>query len=702
MKPDSSLHRLAKVHGVLRRHIDAAGHMRDASPRALRGVLHALGVDASTPQSRAAALAQHRNQKWTSALEPVHVAWTHRASPVPIRLPTDAWQPSPRITLYLESGGHRDLTPRGLKATPHRRARIGGTLYEQCMLPLPSRLPAGYHRLVVQSGSALHESLILSAPPTACDPPSKQRRWGLFLPLYALRAKQDWGAGDWGGLKELCHDTARHGGSVVSTLPLLTAFLDHPFEPSPYSPVSRLYWNEFYIDLASLPERRALPQAFLKRLEPRRRALSRAMTVDYRAVMALKREVLERCVRLVMAHPDSSRAKAWRRFRKSHPDMERYAQFRAVMERRGTPWHQWPARLRDGTLRKQDFSAAAELYHAYVQWVAYEQISRVTRDAGRHGVDLYLDLPLGVHRDGYDVWSAPHLFALGANGGSPPDPVFTRGQEWGFPPLHPETQRRDGYRYVRRFLHHHMSQARLLRLDHVMALRRLYWVPRGLSAADGAYVRYPLEEWCALLCIESQRHRTQIIGENLGTVPPVVNQAMRRHRFRELYVVQYEQKPDPARALRRPPVRCVASVNTHDMHPFQAHLEGLDIADRGQLGLLSKPAQHRAHSDRARMGRALVAFLRRKGLLPPRLVPERLLIEAVLRLLGSSDAETVLVNLEDLWHETMPQNVPGTSTERVNWRRKSKRTLADIRQAPDVCDLMRHMHQARRTKGPST
>jgi len=699
MTRDTLLPRLARAKGVLLRHVDAAGRLRDATPRALRRVLGALGVDASTPRATADALALHRVEQGKTVLEPVHVAWTHGASLLPVKLPDASWQRPLRLVLHLESGRRLDLTARCRRAVVKAVANVDGTRIEHRLVTLPARLPAGYHRLALEVGSTRHTSLVMAAPPTAYDPPSDTRRWGVFLPLYAVRANTDWGAGDFGGLNELCHDVARLGGSVVSTLPLLPAFLDTPFEPSPYSPVSRLYWNEFYIDLETVPEAQSLPSSLSQRLDDRRRAMNRAMQVDYRRVMALKREMLAACMRRLLNSLSSARARAWRRHLAAHPDLERYARFRAVTEARGDTWPHWPEPLRQGDLRQGDAPRETVHYHSYVQWVAHEQLGQVTRDAHRRGVDLYLDMPLGVHRDGYDVWSAPHLFALGANGGCPPDPVFTKGQDWGFPPLHPEAQRLDGYAYVRRYLAHHLERARMLRLDHAMSLRRLYWVPCGEPATNGAYVNYPLEEWCALLCIESQRHRARIIGENLGTVPAEVNRAMRRHRFRELYVVQYEQRPSLTQPLRRIPFRCVASVNTHDMPPFAAHLAGLDIADRGALGLISSRVQFQARSERARMNQALAYHFRLKGLWKRGRASERDLLEALLRHLGSSRAETVLVNVEDLWLETNPQNVPGTSRERVNWRRKSQRTLAELRDSPESGGLLRLLREARRLAG---
>jgi 4-alpha-glucanotransferase len=203
-------------------------------------------------------------------------------------------------------------------------------------------------------------------------------------------------------------------------------------------------------------------------------------------------------------------------------------------------------------------------------------------------VELYLDMPLGAHGDGYDVWRYRELFALGASGGAPPDPVFTQGQDWGFAPVHPQRSRERGHAYLRAYLRHHLRHAGMLRIDHVMGLHRLYWVPRGQPASQGAYVTYPAEEVYAMLSIESHRHQAVIVGEDLGTVPPEVSRSLKRHAVGGMFVAQYEFCLPPKPVLRPVPRNVVASLNTHDMPPFHAYWRGLDIEDRRALGLIKR------------------------------------------------------------------------------------------------------------------
>jgi 4-alpha-glucanotransferase len=299
-----------------------------------------------------------------------------------------------------------------------------------------------------------------------------------------------------------------------------------------------------------------------------------------------------------------------------------------------------------------------------------------------------------VNRDGYDVWRQRDAFALDASGGAPPDAFFTRGQNWGFPPIHPEGLRRDGYRYYIHCLRHHLSYARMLRIDHVMGLHRSYWVPAGFAAGEGVYVRYPAQEFYAVLNLESHRHRARIVGENLGTVPPYVNSAMARHGVSGMYVSQFVVRPDARNAFEPPAPHTIASLNTHDTPTFAGFYAGGDIDDRLALGLLGEEEGRQEHSLRAAQRAALVSSLSAgTGFEGDR--PEAVL-RAWLFALARSAADFLLVNLEDLWLEPLPQNVPGTWDERPNWQRKARYSLEEIRLMPELLNTLKTVDQIRK------
>jgi 4-alpha-glucanotransferase len=567
-------------------------------------------------------------------------------------------------------------------------------------LSVPFRLPWGYHRLTLDSGARQFEMMVISAPVRA-DAFQRERAsksWGVFMPLYALHSRRSWGSGDLTDFESLLEWVAGLGGSVVATLPLLAAFLNEPLEPSPYAPVSRLFWNEFWIDVTRVPELRRCPsaQAILGSPEVRRQVeeLRSLPLVDYRRQMEIKRKALEELAQCFFDER-SERYGAFAQFVEAHPPSDDYARFRATVEQRRAPWPTWPRPLRDGVLKAGDYDEAAKRYHLYVQWMAHQQMQDLYERGRSAGVSLCLDLPLGVHPDGYDVWREQSLFALGASTGSPPDTFFTRGQNWGSPPLHPEAMRTQGYRYFIACLRHHLQYASILRLDHIMSLHHLYWIPSGMEAHEGVYVRYPSEELYAILSVESHKHGALIVGEDLGTVPRYVRKAMARHNIQRTYVVQFELRPERSRPLAPVPVASVATINTHDTPPFAAFWRGLDITDRLRRGLLDDSGARREEKSRDALKRSLLAFLRRRGLLREANPNEDAVLQACLALLSASPARVVLIGLEDLWLETQPQNVPGTAEEHPNWRRKAAFVLEAFCQMPQVLDTLREMNRRR-------
>jgi 4-alpha-glucanotransferase len=279
--------------------------------------------------------------------------------------------------------------------------------------------------------------------------------------------------------------------------------------------------------------------------------------------------------------------------------------------------------------------------------------------------------------------------------GAPPDDLFVKGQNWGFPPLQPEALREQGYCYYIDCLRHHMTSAAMLRVDHIMGLHRAFWVPEGFSATDGVYVRYRAQEFYAIFNLESQRHGVRIVGENLGTVPGYVNEAMARRQFLGMHVVQFGVDTNPAEALQPPPRESLASLNTHDTPTFMGFWIGGDIQDRLALGLIDAARAEDEHHYRAAQRHALVDFLHGRCYLDEATVDAAAVLHALLSFLADQSEAFLLVNLEDLWLEPAPQNVPGTWQERPNWQRKARCSLADVRTREPLMTLLRTISDKR-------
>jgi len=733
--------RLARMNGVQPSFVDAAAQWQSASPDVLCALLLALGVPAGDEAEVRDSLRAGRLRPYRQGIEPAMVAWDGRRRKVSIHLPIKFARKPMQARLRLEDGRQEKLELRFAVKTKE----VEGERFVEKQVSLPP-LPFGYHTLEIAAGTAKYRSLIISAPihsyaePWSADIPVRSntnsqqvqpsshagatspspigweragvrarvpgkssldprlstlmisRPWGAFLPMYALHSEQSWGAGNFSDWERFSNWIGDLGGSVAATLPMLSAFLDFPVcEPSPYSPASRLFWNEFYLDIERLPEfARCRPAQSLvrsKSFQSRLRAFRASAIIDYRAQWQVRRQVLELLARDFFSR-QSPRRIEFQNFLHQRPRVADYAAFRAVCDKLKKSWQNWPERMRNGTLRQSDYDESTKRFHLYVQWLAQEQMEQSAAHGERAGVKLYLDLPLGVSPHGYDVWRERQSFALDADAGAPPDMFFTRGQNWAFAPLHPHRIRETAYRYVLAMLRFQMRHARMLRIDHVMGLHRLYWVPRGFDAHEGAYVHYPANELQAIFNLESHRHRTILVGEDLGTVPPVVKRSLRRHRLRKMFVVQFEERPDAHAALRRPAALSVASLNTHDTPTFAAHWRGDDLLDCVRLGLLSKSELSRAKKRRERLKRALVKFLAKQGFLKKGKAQALEVLRAILAWLSASPSELVLVSVEDLWLEARPQNVPGTSSERPNWCRKTQYTLEEIFRDSEIRKLL--------------
>jgi alpha-1,4-glucan:alpha-1,4-glucan 6-glycosyltransferase/4-alpha-glucanotransferase len=642
----ATLHELAADCGVSVRWHDVVGTEHVVAPESLTEVLRAFGVDISGPGDAADALAARRAQHARRVVEPVIVAWDD----------------NPVSTTLWHSPGHADRLAdcqvrREDGVRVDWRIRIGDLPIVDVesfgrsqrvgrRLDVPAVVPIGNHRLDIVFGGQHHTSTVVVAPTrgAASGPSTLDGSWGLISPVFALRGARGGAPGDIGHLGELAELGGRYGAAVIATLPMLAAFLDEPMEVSPYLPVSRRFWNELYIDLERVPELMWSPAAAARLGDPARRAERRtlrdATRIDYAAAALRHREILE-LLSAALARSPTERSTAFRNFVADHPEVAKYARFRAAGERLGTNWRAWPARMRDGVIGFTDIDPTADSYHRYVQWIAHEQLGDLARKLERRGQVLALDLPLGCHPSGYDIWASPHTYAT-AQAGAPPDPFAATGQAWGFPPVHPETARLDGHAGFRACLMQHFEFARVLRIDHVMGFHRQWWVPHGADPTQGAYVRYPAEELWALVCLEASRAGAAVVGENLGTVSDDVEEALHRHGARGIAVAQFRADPYEFTA----PARSVAMWGTHDMPTFAGwHAMGEETAvARGEL---------------------------------------RDVFDGFLTALAESEADIVMVGLDDLSLEPSQQNEPGTVKEQ-NWRVPARTRIDEIGDDPAV------------------
>lgn len=695
----ATLERTATLYGVEAAWVDFEGRRRTAPADVVLDVLGRLGAPVAGPEDVDGAARARRLEIWTRVVPPVRVARPGRAPTVPLRLPAEEVHGTLWWSVVVEAAGARTGVASLADLELAGGSSVEGRRYEVRRFALPADLGLGRHRLVLRLRGREWGCHVIVAPERCHRDPSLVRSWGVFHPLYGLRDEgrgAGAGVGDLGTLRDALEWTASRGGAVFGTTPLLAGFGDVPVDPSPYAPASRLFWDDRVIDLDAAPG------------APDVRAAG-----GFDALAALDRRRDEALVpwdELVNARDAALRALAGRffaangtgdpdfqRFLVERPDVGDFARFRAAGARHGRDWRAWPAEARSGRPSEGELDPSIVRRHLYAQWVAARQIERTGDGAG-----LYLDLPLGSHPDGYDAWRYRELFVDGVSSGAPPDDFFRGGQDWGLPPAHPGRLREDGYRYVTAILGHAMRPAAMVRIDHVMQLHRLYWIPRGAGPDEGVYVRYPAEELAAVIALASIRHRCEVAGEDLGTVPDGMRELMDRAGIRRSSVLGFaldRLADDPDADPTPVAAGSVAAVATHDMVPLRGLREGGDLAERRALGLLTDAEAAPLVQRRQRAFEVLDARWAEpagdRGAGP---APDPLL-GPILAALGSGPAGIVMASMDDLAGVTEPQNVPGTTHERPNWRRRLPVPLSGL--GPDVDRILGGLDSARRGSVPS-
>ena len=632
----TALAALAAELGVELAWFDHDGRRHDVSDDTLLAICRALGFPVDRPDDATAVRAQLWRGRVAAIVEPVVVVWDDARPVLTLYFATDEIDTAFAVDLVTEDGVTATFDRASCAVGSERAAisRSGAAAGAVALdVVLPRSCAAGVHTVTVTTTSGTGRATILAAPrrPLAA---AATRRWGLFAPVYALHDATS-PVGDLGALGRFAAWAGLRGADIVATLPILAMFLGHesePCDPSPYAPVSRRFWNEAYLDASEFGIEIPAP------IDP--------AFVDLPALAAHRRAQLEPIARSATTDPHFQ---AWVH---THSDVSEYARFRA---------------------KKEGGGEAAVLYHEFAQWSCDRQLKELTRALHARGQTLYLDFPIGSHREGFDVECNEHLFVRDVSVGAPPDAFHASGQNWGFPPVHPFGVRQDGYEYLRECLDAHLRFARLLRIDHVMGLHRLWYVPEGADASEGAYVKYAADEQWAAVCIAAARHHAQIIGENLGTVPEAANTALHEHGALGMWVAQFETPETPP--VPAPRSDHLACTSTHDLPPFATWWQDLD----------------------ARRRVALLETLHAAGTLAPDddAEPERVL-GALYAWLGVASTPIVLAGLDDLWLETEPQNRPGTPS-RENFRRRNPYGLEAIDDRTSVHALLARLDTARRS-----
>jgi 4-alpha-glucanotransferase len=682
---------LAALYGVATSYMGEDGATHEAEKETVLSVLRALGVVIDRAQDAETALRARRLELAQRMLEPVIVLREDQPTDIVVTVPERVSTNTLWLTFEFEDGTTRHDRLAENSATFHSTLDIEGERFRQFRVQLAKHgvnIPFGYHDLTVEAGTASRStsssrSLLICAP--RCPQPS--RGWGVFMPVHALRTKHDWGVGSYHDLTVLGEWAKSHGASLMGALPLYPTYLDGLdglVDPSPYRPVSRLAYNELYIDPATLPEfeqsERARDIESSPEFRAQRDATRSSFLVEYEEVARLRRRVLEPMAEALLQQP-SRRRHEFDLFLAERPELLAYSEFRAAVEREGRRDISHSLSANESSLARDPIAH----YYAYCQWVAAQQLNLAS-----NALPQYVDVPVGVHPEGFDPYWSPTSFLPGVSGGAPPDLFFADGQTWGFSPLHPERIRDDRYSYLRAVFSRAFRHASYVRVDHVMGLQRLYVIPEGNDAAHGAYLSYRADELHALVCREAYRAGASVVGEDLGTLPDGVHERMARDGMLRSWVFEFTSTVD--HPLPSPRRDVLASLATHDTPRFSAFLWGHDIDEAEKLGHLTA-----SDADGRRAERALYREKLFRALKIPVLNEEQLsdaALEGCLAHVSASPALLVLVDLEELMGESEPQNRPGTSEG--NWRQRAVLTLEEIRAAPWINGELDHINQLRR------
>jgi 4-alpha-glucanotransferase len=710
---DSALRQVAAAHGVQEVYWDIWGHEHRPDADVRKAVLASVGVDVSSVASVDGSM-----REWLSrerlALLPSCVVSSAAEAWLPVAFVAGTNGPA-ALTVSMEAGGKLEIQARLAELTVFEALAVDGVLWSRARLPLPAALPHGYHKAFLAANGVTASCELIHCPDRVFRPGeigADQRLAGIAISLYGLRSGRNWGCGDFADLDRFSRWAAREAGAAFVALNPLHAIANRaPYNTSPYLPASTFYRNFLYLDIEAIPEfaDSVLAQRLRQVAEARIGELRAAALVDYEGVARLKRLFLQVLYRQFL-RGGAARRREFDLFRRSEGRLlERFAVYSALDEylhRRDKNlwvWPDWPMEYRN-----PDSAAVAEFagrewrrveFWQYVYWMVDQQVAQAQARAMAAGMEigLYHDLALATDGCGSDLWAHRTFYANGCRVGSPPDAFSPKGQDWSFPPPAADRHRADGYRLFAAAIRNNSRHGGALRIDHVMRFFRLYWIPEGRAATEGTYVLEPWRDLLRIVALESHRNRVMVIGEDLGTVEDYVRQGLAEFGVLSYRLLYFEKKDEGQ--FKRPdeyPVDAVVSSTTHDLPTLAGYWLCRDIDSRKSAGLLLDENSYRDQM-RARLEdkHKLIEVLHDLRLLPdgyPRdaavsveLTGE--LHNAIIGFMASAKSRLFVLNQEDLTKETEQQNLPGSTWEYPNWRRKMRYSIEDLESDARVADF---------------
>jgi 4-alpha-glucanotransferase len=708
--------RAAAQCGIDEGYWDIWGHYHTTSMEAKQAILRAKGLDAQEAASLEQSLAAMARREWSRLVPPAVVVGQSDEIVLPLNLPADSLGQRAHITVRPEEGpaSEYDVNIGEMRQT-HCTAMDGRT-WIRSEARIRATLPLGYHDVVAQVGTRSGTTRYIVTPDRAYAPPHLGRGGrtaGISVSLYGLRSARNWGCGDFRDLLDLVDWVAEDlGASFVGLNPLHAIPNRRPFNTSPYLPTSMFYQNFLYLDVEGMEDfgRSRRAQACLR--SPATQAeiasLREAQFVEYERVAALKMRLLKLQFVQFLRERRQGTARAGEfagYLAREGQLLEKFATWCALDEHlhQQNPnlwvWPNWPEEYRDpdspavAAFRKRNWRRV--MFYQYLQWQIDLQLRRAQQKARDRGLalGLYHDLALATDSLGSDLWAHRPFYVSGCRVGSPPDDFSPKGQDWGFPPPASDRHRENGYCLFAESIRKNCRHGGALRIDHVMRLFRLYWIPDASDATHGAYVRERSEDFVRVLALESVRNRVVIVGEDLGTVEPQVRETLARYGILSYRVFYFEK--DAKGEFRRNteyPARALVSSTTHDLPTLAGFWTGADIDARRAAGMIDDGAQRAQKESRATEKQKMLDMLFALNLLPgwmPRQATDYAeltgeLHNAIVGFLAGTPSQLLAINQEDLTKEMHQQNLPGTTWQYPNWGRKMRFTVEELRSNGDA------------------
>jgi 4-alpha-glucanotransferase len=672
MDDDAALRELASAHGVATEYWDWLNQHVLVPTETLVAVLAALDVDATTPDSCRTALSEQRLAPWRAVLPSYVMLRDGQSRTLDVHVtavePVDVW-------ITLEDGAyHSNLRQIDNHAAP---IELDGRRVGEATFDLPADLPLGYHRIHAYTEGRRHETPLIVTPSWLGLPDrlGDRKVWGLATQLYSVRSRRSWGVGDLTDLAELATwATAEHDAAFVLVNPLHAAEPIAPIEPSPYLPTSRRFANPLYLRIERIPEYAQLDWPVRAAIDRLGASLDpNGELIDRDAAWTAKRAALQT---IFKRGREPGRELAYRAFcRREGQALDDFAAWCAHSEAYGPDWHEWPeAHRHPRSAAVGEFVAAIPDivdFYRWLQWLLDEQLADAQSVARRSGMALGIvhDLAVGVSPTGADSWAWQDDMALGVTVGAPPDPYAQTGQDWKQPPWRPDKLAERAYAPMREMIANALRYSGGLRVDHIIGLFRLWWIPEGAGPTEGTYVRYDHDAAIGILALEAARADAVIVGEDLGTVEPWVRDYLRSRGLLGTSVLWFEFDYDGGGGPLAPErwrEYCLASVTTHDLPPSAGYLAGDHVRLRNDLGLLTRTLDEELAADQLEQTAWLDA-MRDRGLLAPDADHDATVV-ALHRALTFTPARLRTLALTDAVGDRRTQNQPGANEGYPNWQ----------------------------------